>query len=236
MKFFKNTFKSLTKKDIALWICSLAAITVSFFAMKNDNWLTLCASLIGATSLIFLAKGNVLGQFLMVAFAVLYGVISFTYKYYGEMITYVGMTLPIAVLSIVTWLKNPYNGKTEVKINTIALKEYCFAAALTCVVTVAFYFILRYFNTANLILSTVSVFTSFSASYFELRRSELYAVCFVFNDGVLIALWVLATIEQINYLSMVVCFSIFLINDLYGFVCWTAAKKKQRLSPPPETE
>ncbi len=234
MKFFKDTFKSLTKKDIALWICSIIAITVSFFAMKNDNWLTLCASLIGATSLIFLAKGNVLGQFLMVAFAVLYGVISFTYKYYGEMITYVGMTLPIAVLSIVTWLKNPYNGKTEVKINTIALKEYCFAAALTCAVTVAFYFILRYFNTANLILSTVSVFTSFSASYFELRRSELYAVCFVFNDGVLIALWVLATIEQINYLSMVVCFSIFLINDLYGFACWTAAKKKQRLSPPPE--
>ena len=101
MKFFKDTFKSLTKKDIALWICSIIAITVSFFAMKNDNWLTLCASLIGATSLIFLAKGNVLGQFLMVAFAVLYGVISFTYKYYGEMITYVGMTLPIAVLSIV---------------------------------------------------------------------------------------------------------------------------------------
>lgn len=234
MKFFKDTFKSLTKKDLALWICSIIAITVSFFAMKNDNWLTLCASLIGATSLIFLAKGNVLGQFLMVAFAVLYGVISFTYKYYGEMITYVGMTLPIAVLSIVTWLRNPYNGKNEVKINTIALKEYCFASALTCAVTVAFYFILRYFNTANLILSTVSVFTSFSASYFELRRSELYAVCFVFNDGVLIALWILATIEQINYLSMVVCFSIFLINDLYGFACWTAAKKKQRLSPPTE--
>ena len=29
-------------------------------------------------------------------------------------------------------------------------------------------------------------------------------------------------------LSVVVCFVIFLLNDLYGFVCWSAMKKRQQ--------
>lgn len=41
----------------------------------------------------------------MVVFSILYGVISFTFAYYGEMITYLGMTAPMAVVALVSWLK-----------------------------------------------------------------------------------------------------------------------------------
>ena len=40
----------------------------------------------------------------------LYGVISFTFSYYGEMLTYLGMTMPIAIFDLISWLKNPHNG------------------------------------------------------------------------------------------------------------------------------
>lgn len=46
--------------------------------------------------LIFNAKGNPAGQLLTVIFSLLYGSISFTFAYYGEMITYLGMTMPMA--------------------------------------------------------------------------------------------------------------------------------------------
>ena len=74
----------------------------------RENYLTLLASLIGVTSLIFNAKGNPFGQFLMVWFSLLYGVISFSFAYYGEMLTYLGMTMPMAVFSLISWLRNPY--------------------------------------------------------------------------------------------------------------------------------
>ena len=58
-----------------------------------------------------------MGQLLMVLFSLLYGMISLNVSYYGEMITYLGMTMPMAVFSLITWLKNPFNGnRSEVDV------------------------------------------------------------------------------------------------------------------------
>lgn len=84
-------------------------IIVSFCVFDRENHLALLASLVGVTSLIFNAKGNPFGQFLMVIFSLLYGIISYSFDYYGEMITYLCMTMPMAIFALISWLKNPYN-------------------------------------------------------------------------------------------------------------------------------
>ena len=96
-----------TKQELALRASSVALILVSFYLFDRNNDFTLPAALIGVTSLIFNAKGNPFGQFLMVLFSLLYGVISFTFAYYGEMFTYLGMTLPMSVFAFISWMKNP---------------------------------------------------------------------------------------------------------------------------------
>ena len=190
--------------------------------------MTLAASIIGVTSLIFNAKGNPAGQLLMVVFSILYGIISFMFSYYGEMITYLGMTMPMAVFALVSWLRNPYKGKkSEVKVNSVGKKELVFMWIITAIVTVLFYFILKHFNTANIIPSTLSVTTSFVAVYLTFRRSPYFALAYAANDIVLIVLWVLASITDIRYISVVVCFLAFLINDIYGYVSWHKMKIRQ---------
>ena len=131
-----------SKSEIALWMISIIVIIVSFCVFDRTNYLILCASLIGVTSLIFNAKGNPFGQLLMVVFSLLYGIISYTFSYYGEMITYLGMTMPI--FALISWLRNPYNGnKSEVKVNSISRKENLFMWIGTLLVTILFYFILK---------------------------------------------------------------------------------------------
>ena len=193
--------------------------------------MTLIVSLIGITSLIFNAKGNPFGQLLMVIFSSLYGIISFTFAYYGEMITYLGMTMPMAIFALISWLRNPYNGnKTEVKVNTISKTETVLMWVMTVVITVLFYFILAYFNTANIVPSTISVTTSFLAVYLTFRRSPYFALAYAANDVVLIVLWVLASLCDVRYISVVVCFIAFFANDIYGYVSWQKMKKRQDLS------
>ncbi|MDE5994712.1 MAG: nicotinamide riboside transporter PnuC [Oscillospiraceae bacterium] len=227
----KSSLNYFSKKEKLLWCISVILITASFFAFDRKNFLTLIASLIGVTSLIFNAKGNPLGQFLMVVFSALYGVISFTFSYYGEMVTYLGMTAPMAVFALISWLKNPYNGnKAEVKVNRLKKKEIAFMLFLTAVITVVFYYILKYFHTANLIPSTLSVTTSFLAVYLTFRRSAFYAIAYAANDVVLIILWVLASLSNISYISVVICFICFLANDIYGFISWSKMKKRQEES------
>lgn len=228
MSKFKALANYFTKKEIALWVSSVVLISVSFCLFDRENYLILLASLIGVTSLIFNAKGNPFGQFLMVLFSLLYGIISFTFSYYGEMITYLGMTMPMAVFAMISWLRNPHKGnKAEVKVNSIGKSEQIFMWIAAIAVTIIFYFVLKHFNTANIVLSTISVTTSFLAVYLTFRRSPYYALTYAMNDIVLIALWILASTLDIRYVSVVVCFVAFLINDIYGFVNWKAMKKRQ---------
>ncbi|MGN1083636.1 MAG: nicotinamide riboside transporter PnuC, partial [Lachnospiraceae bacterium] len=225
-KGLKNYF---TKGELALWLGSVALIVIAFCFFDRESYMTLFASLIGVTSLIFAAKGNPLAQGLMIVFSLLYGYISFTFTYYGEMITYLGMTMPMAVVALITWLRYPYNGnRAEVQVNRIGKKEVAVMLLLTAVVTVCFHFILEAFDTANLLPSTLSVTTSFVAVYLTFRRSPYYAVAYAANDMVLIVLWVLATMKDIHYVSVVVCFGVFFVNDLYGFVSWKRMERRQR--------
>lgn len=224
----KKLLDYFSKFEIGLWSLSALGILISFLALDRENYLTLCASLIGVTSLIFNAKGNPFGQILMILFSLLYGVISFTFSYYGEMITYLGMTMPMAVFALISWLKNPYKGnRAEVKVNTISRGECIFMWILTVIVTILFYFILAYFNTANILPGTLSVLTSFLAVYLTFRRSPYFALAYAANDIVLIILWILASAVDVRYISVTVCFVAFLFNDVYGFVNWQKMKKRQ---------
>ncbi|MCF0131665.1 MAG: nicotinamide mononucleotide transporter [Pseudobutyrivibrio sp.] len=217
-----------TRFEIILWIVSVVTISVSALIFGPIDILVLIASLVGTTFLILNAKGNVWGQILTVVFSIMYGVISYNKAYYGEMITYLGMTAPIAMASIITWIKNPSdNGKNEVEVNHLKKVEYIFLFFLSCGVTSVFFFILRALDTPALIFSTLSVFTSFVASYLTMRRCEFFALAYASNDLVLIILWIIATLQNKSYISVVVCFVIFLINDLYGFFSWQQMKKNQ---------
>ena len=225
-----NKKSYFSKGEFALWLSSVLLIIVSFFAFDRVNYLTLIASLIGATSLIFNAKGNPFGQILMIVFSVFYGVISYTFAYYGEMITYLGMTAPMAAFALVSWLKYPYNGnRSEVKVNRIGRTEIGFMLLLTAVVTAIFFFILYALNTANIFFSTVSVTTSFIAVYLTFRRSPFFALAYAANDIVLIVMWIMAVAEDISYISVVMCFAMFLVNDIYGFISWLKMEKRQNI-------
>lgn len=229
MKKLRNPFKNLTKFEWCLWTFSLVAILVSFFVVRNTDYATLAVSLLGVTALIFAAKGDAFGLMIMLAFSLIYAFVSFSFRYYGEMIIYLCMQFPVCAFSLISWLKNPSKkGHYEVKVGKLT-RIYVLVLCVSVVcVTTAFYFILRAFNTANLIVSTVSVATSFIALYLMTLRIPAYAVAFMFNDVVLIVLWSFACAKSLNYVPMVVCFSIFLINDLYSFISWTRRKKRQK--------
>lgn len=230
MTLITKFFNYFTKFELFLWSFSSVFIIVSFIIFDRSNYLTLISSLIGTTSLIFIAKGNPFGQFLMVLFSIFYGIISFSFAYYGEMITYLGMNLPMSLFALISWLRNPYNGnKSEVAVSKIHLKELIIIFFISIAVTYMFYYILSALNTTNLIPSTISITTSFLGAYLMARRSPYFAVVYISNDIVLIVLWILASVYDSSYISVVICFVIFMINDSYSFYNWKKTQKRQAI-------
>ena len=211
-----NPIKELTKREWLIWLCSLIIVLASNLLATDLDILTLAAALIGVTSLIFAAKGNVWAQILMVVFSILYGIISFRFRYWGEMITYLGMTMPMAVWSVITWFKNPSEGNSsEVAIQKLTRRHVIWLTVSTVLVT------------PNIVFSTISIVTSFLAAALTMLRSSYYAVGYAANDVVLIVLWVLASFENPSYIPVVVNFVIFFVNDMYGFVSWKKREVRQ---------
>lgn len=230
MKKIEKEEKSM-KTGIVLWCFSVFFILSAFFLFDRTNYVTLAASVIGVTSLIFNAAGNPAGQILMIIFSLLYGGISYAQAYYGEMLTYMGMTAPMSLLAFISWVKNPYKSEkdagTQVKVGKMSRLDIVRMISLAFAVTVVFYFILAYFHTANMFFSTVSVTTSFVAVYLTYKRSPLFATAYAANDVVLICMWMAAALHDRSYVSVVVCFIAFFVNDLYGFARWKTMEREQ---------
>lgn len=225
---FKNPFKTLNKFEWLLWSVSVFVILVSAFVSGKDSLLEIASSLVGVTALIFVAKGLIVGQAMTVIFSLLYGLVSLKFHYWGEMITYLFMAMPIALLSTIEWLRHPYKNTDVVEVNRVTKKQFFTMCVLGIVTTLVFYFILSAFDTPNLLFSTLSVTTSFMAAYLTFLRSPYYGVGYGLNDIVLIILWILASIEDISYLPMVMCFVMFFANDMYGFYNWKKLSKIQK--------
>ena len=223
----KNPFKALSRFELCLWTVSMLVISISSFFSQSGGIFATITSLLGVTGLIFIAKGMLTGQFFMIAFCILYGIISLFARYYGEAITYVGMSLPMAIVSTISWIKHPHAGSDRVEIARLTKKQILFIAVSTVVVTTVFYFILDALDTAKLIASTLSIATSFVAASLTYFRSPYYAAAYAVNDIVLIVLWVAASIKDISNLSMIFCFVMFLVNDLYGFYNWKKMQNEE---------
>ena len=157
----------------------------------------------------------------MIVFSILYGIISYRFRYWGEMITYLGMALPMAVWSAITWLRHPSGSDgSEVEIQILHRTQLLCVGSASVVVTFVFYLILDALDTPNIVFSTISVVTSFLAAALTMLRSSDYALGYAANDLVLIVLWTLASLENPAYIPVVVNFTIFFFNDMYGFISW----------------
>lgn len=217
-----NLIKSLTTREWALWLSSLLIVSLSNVLSGDIDILTLLSACIGVTSLIFAAIGNIWSQILMIVFSLLYAVISWQFHYWGEMITYLGMTMPMAIWSTITWMKNPSENGREVAIQKLSTKHIAGLIISGAITTFVFYLLLCKLDTPNIIFSTISVTTSFLAAALTMLRSSYYALGYAAND---IVLWALASLENSAYIAMMANFLIFFVNDMYGLVSW---KKRER--------
>ena len=215
-----NPITSLTKKEWGIWMGALLIVVFSNIFSTNFNILMLVASCVGVTSLIIAAKGNVWSQILMILFSILYGIISWQFHYWGEMMTYLGMTMPMAIWSTITWIRNPSESGKEVEIQQLTKKHIFLLVTSATVTTILFFKILAVLETPNIVFSTISITTSFLAASLTMLRSSYYAVGYAANDIVLIVLWIMATIKDPSYFSVMIIFTIFFFFDLYGFISW----------------
>lgn len=224
----KKIFKDWNLFEICFLSISLLTIFFCFIFSSDKSIITLIASLLGVITVLCGAKGLIIAPFINIIYNLIYIFLSFSQKFYGEVIIYVFFMIPLHVITIISWLKNrSKENKNIVSVNKISLKEYIILIIGTIGVSIIFYNILKLLNTNALLISTISLVDSFLASYLLFRRSSNYAFSYIVNDIILIILWMYTIKTTTAYIPIIVSFMIFLINDIYGLISWKKREKHQ---------
>ena len=137
--------------------------------------------------------------------------------------------LPMYVIGIISWIKHQNKETNTVDVNNINKKEWGLVSILSILVFIGIYFLLKGFNTNELIVSTISVVASLFAIYLQIRRSRFSFYFYIINDLILIVLWgIPVVLGNLLVLPMVFNPIINLINDSYGVYNWKKLEEKQK--------
>lgn len=225
---------SLTKFEWVLLIGSNLIILLFYiFAPRfhvERNTLSLISSVVGIFGIILMAKGIVAAHVIYIIFSILYSILSYKERYYGEVIIYCCLMIPFHILSLIFWTRSKIKGYEQaVKVEGINKKSFIIFMAVAVLSIIPFYYILKRLNTDNLIVSTASITMNSLAAVLMLKRHYTYALCFVIDDALLIFLWGLKLAESgISLLPTMVNTIVFFLNDIYAFIKWAKRYKRQK--------
>lgn len=228
LKTFFSQVKWYEWLYMPLFICTIIVLGCVFKA----GALVIFNSLSGILTVFFLAKGKMIGNVLGVIQSVFYIVISYFNAFYGEVLLCCCITIPIYIASIISWARNLNSKDKIVKVNkSLGWVEWVVSILSAVVISIGIYFLLDFFNTANLLVSTLSVFSCLMAGYLVVRRSEYNFVFYILNNIVCICLWVYAILQnnELGYITTIVQYCMFLILNIFGVFNWIKIKKVQRL-------
>lgn len=217
----KKIFKDWNIFEILFLLISIIMIILSGIIFKGEI-ISVTMSILAVSVAILQAKGKVISQCIGLLVAVLYSIISFKNKYYGEVIIYITLMIPLYILSVISWIKNKNEKTQTVNKSTIQKKEWIILIFLNLVLFIILYQILKYLNTSQLLISSLSMITSVMATYLIARRSKYSFLFYLLNDIILILLWGIPVITgNFSLIPVLLDPIILFINDVYGFKNWS---------------
>ena len=221
-------FKDWTNFEKVLLFGSIIIVVLVGILFKSDL-LTISCSIVGIITALLLAKGKNLGQVFGLLITILYSIVSFKNKYYGEVLIYSLLMLPMYIIGIITWINHKNEKTNSVEINSINKKEWVIVSIVFVGVFICIYYLLKAFNTNELVVSTISVLASLFAVYLQIRRSKYSFSFYMVNDIILMFLWGIPVVRGSYILfPMLLNPTINLINDAYGFYNWKKTEKIQK--------
>ena len=224
MKLLKNWTK-FERTFLCISIFSISLVSILF----QSDILTIACSIVGIIAILLIAKGKNSGQIWGILYTILYSIVSFRSKYYGEVFIYILFMLPMFIAGIIAWIKHKNTETDSVEINGITKKEWFYIFLTVPIIFVGIYFLLKLFHTEELILSAVSAISSLLGIYLQIRRARSSFVFYMLNDILLILLWGLPVLRG-NYILLPMFLNVFFlfIDDIYGLYNWNKLMQLQR--------
>jgi len=223
MRYLQTYFADWTLFEKS-WLAVFTLINIYLFFAWGDTVTGLVASLTGMMCVVLVAKGRISNYYFGIVNALLYGYIAYQSKYYGEVMLNVGYYFPMQFLGLWFWTKN--KEKVDVvKVLTLTNAQRL-QWLLVCIVGVIGYYLVLNAMGGNLpFADSISTVLSVLAMILMVKRVTEQWILWIIVDIVSIYLWLTVFLKEGNDVSMLVMWSAFLVNAIYGYYNWNRMAK-----------
>lgn len=226
----KNLFKDWTFFEKS-WLLSFTLINIVLFIAWSDTWLGLISSMTGMLAVVLVAKGKISNYFFGIINVATYGYIAYGYELYGEMSLNWGFYLLANIIGIFMWRKHKKketeksNGE-DIYAKRLTKKGWIITVGIFIVGALVYAEILYYFNAQQVRIDSMAVVLSVIAQILMLYRYADQWLLWIVVNILSITLWVVTLIQTGgNDWTMVVMWTAYLFNSVYGYINWLRISK-----------
>lgn len=214
-----------------VWISVFTLINFYLFFAWEDSLIGLVSSLTGMICVILVAKGKISNYYFGIVQTATYAYISYTYGLYGEAMLNGLFYLPIQFIGIYLWNKNKSLNSVkgeDVVVKKLSGKGWITLIVVSVVSSIIYAKLLQLIGSQQVRIDSVAVVLSIIAQILMLKRFAEQWIMWIIVNVLSIALWIITLVNTNgNDWSMLVMWSAFLVNSIYGYINWVKMNKKQ---------
>ncbi|WNS73696.1 nicotinamide riboside transporter PnuC [Bacillus sp. DTU_2020_1000418_1_SI_GHA_SEK_038] len=215
-----------------VWLLTFTLINIYLFFAWDDTILGLITSISGMLCVVLVAKGKVSNFYFGIIQTGTYAYISYGYGLYGEVMLNALFYFPLQFVGIYLWKQHTTAIKIkgeDIQIKALTKKGWIATLTSFLIIFVLYALLLQKIGGNVVWIDSATTTLSVIAQILMLKRYTQQWLLWIAVNVLSIVLWVKALILQGgNDVSMLVMWSAFLINSIYGYYNWTKVYKKQK--------
>jgi nicotinamide mononucleotide transporter len=223
-------FRNWTRFEIG-WLFTFTLANIYLYFAWSDSLIGLISSITGMLCVVLVAKGKISNYYFGIVQTLTYAYIAYGYGLYGEVMLNALFYFPVQFIGIYLWKQN----KTEhgvkgedIKVNRLTNTGWIYTMVSILILTIGYGFFLKYLGGNNVWTDSATNVLSIAAQILMLKRFAEQWILWISVNVLSIFLWLSALLSQGgNDFSMLVMWSAFLVNSLYGYINWRKLYVKQ---------
>ena len=210
-----------------VWLLAFTLINIYLFIVWQDSWIGLTASLTGMLCVVLTAKAKISSFYFGLINILTYSYVAYQSRYYGDVMLNMLYFLPMTFFGIYFWKKNLKKNKSEVVVKSLNWKKRLLWFGSSLVVLGLYGLILMIIKgTLPFIDSATTVFSVIATIMLNKRLTEQWFY-WIAVDVLSIVMWAYIFITSGGDVSILVMWSAFLVNAIYGYYNWKRIERKQ---------
>ncbi|MED4753688.1 nicotinamide riboside transporter PnuC [Brevibacillus choshinensis] len=213
-----------------LWLLAFTVVNVYLFFALDDTLIGLIASLTGMLSVVLVAKGKTWNYYPGIINVVLYAFVAYGQKYYGEVMLNLLYFLPMQFIGLFMWRKNGLSEekRNDVRVAVMTNRARIYWSVLCLAVTVVYAWVLKTMGGALPFIDSLTAVLSIVAMIFMVKRFVEQWVVWIIIDVLTIYMWLVAFMGDGNDVSILVMWTAYLMNAIYGWLNWRTQYRMQK--------